>query len=238
MKTDIPVSISAQPDDTTCGPTCLKTIYNFYDDNISLEQVIDEVPTLLDGGTLGAWLATHALKRGYRVTIYSYNLNLFDPTWYGEEAAFIKQKLVNQAALKGDPKLKQVTEAYIAFLDAGGELEFEVLQPSLIRSFLNKGIPILTGLSATFLYRSKRELGTDNEYDDLRGEPVGHFVVLHGYDRETKTVMVADPLLENPLAKGHQYEIEINRVINAILLSIVTYDANLIIIRRPEKTGL
>jgi hypothetical protein len=34
-------------------------------------------------------------------------------------------------------------------------------------------------LSATYLYQTKREF--DNEYDDIRGNPVGHFVVICGY---------------------------------------------------------
>lgn len=230
MKSTLPIKILPQPDETTCGPTCLRTIYHFYGDDISLQQVIDEVSSLPEGGTLGAWLATHALRRGYKATIYSYDLNLFDPSWFGHEAFFIKNKLQQQAGIKTDPKLRLVTKAYSEFLDMGGKLRFDVLEPNLIRFFLKKGIPILTGLSATFLYKSPRAYGIHNDYDDLHGEPEGHFVILHGYDKEFRTVSVADPLSVNPLARGHQYELEINRVINAILLGIVTYDANMIII--------
>jgi hypothetical protein len=35
-------------------------------------------------------------------------------------------------------------------------------------------------------------------YDDVRGQPQGHFVVLSEYDTETREVVVADPLGENP----------------------------------------
>lgn len=237
MKALLPLKILPQPDETTCGPTCLYTIYSFYyDDGIPLGQLIREVPKLTDGGTLGVWLANHALKRGYDATIYSYDLKVFDPSWFGHESFYIKNKLIQQAELKSDEKLRHVTWAYADFLDLGGVLKFENLRPGLIRKYLKKGIPVLTGLSATFLYQSKREFGKDCLYDDLRGEPTGHFVILNGYDRESRSVSVADPLHQNPLGKGNQYDINIDRVINAILLGIVTYDANLIIITPGMNT--
>jgi hypothetical protein len=70
----------AQPDDTTCGPTCLHAIYRYHGREVPLRQLIDEVPKLETGGTLGVLLALDALNRGYQATIYSYNLQIFDPT--------------------------------------------------------------------------------------------------------------------------------------------------------------
>ena len=69
---------------------------------------------------------------------------------------------------------------------------------------------------------------------DVRGIPAGHFVVLCGYDRDTRSVLVADPLMPNPLASEQLYELNIDRVVNAILLGIVTYDAKLLIVQ-PKK---
>ncbi|MGK7369413.1 MAG: C39 family peptidase [Candidatus Halalkalibacterium sp. M3_1C_030] len=230
MKAAIPLEILPQPDDSTCGPTGLHTVYNYYGDEISLQQVIDEVEYLQNGGTLGSMLANHALERGYKVTIYTYNLNIFDPTWFGHEQFFIKNKLELQSQYKQDAKLHTASKAYSKFLGQGGIIKYEVLKASLIRKYLNKGIPILTGLSSTFLYGSMREHGDNMDYDDLRGEPSGHFVVLNGYDKSRRTVSIADPLHSNPMGEGPIYETGIDRLINAILLGIVTYDANLIVI--------
>ncbi len=93
-----------------------------------------------------------------------------------------------------------------------------------------RGQPIITGLSATYLYRTAREYGPGDEYDDVRGEPSGHFVLLCGYDRPKRTVLVADPLLENPISPDLYYEVGIDRLVGSILLGILTYDANLLII--------
>jgi hypothetical protein len=123
-----------------------------------------------------------------------------------------------------------VTGAYIRFLELGGKLRFEDLRTGIIRQYLKKGQPLIAGLSATYLYRSKREFGPNLDYDDLRGEPTGHFVLLHGYTPETREISVADPISLNPLGEGPLYKMKIDRVLNAILLGIITYDANLIII--------
>src|SRR5690606_27929210 len=81
------VNIHPQPCDTTCGPTCLHAIYRYLGDAISLAQVVAECPRLEEGGTLAALLGTHAVRRGYQATIYSYNLRVFDPTWFAPDTA-------------------------------------------------------------------------------------------------------------------------------------------------------
>ena len=233
MRTRLELNILPQPDDYTCGPTCLQAVYRYYGDHLDLSQVIAEVPFLESGGTLAVLLACHALARGFKAHIYTYNLQVFDPTWFHPDVD-MREKLASQLKVKHNPKLYVDSTAYIEFLDLGGKLYFEDLTPSLIRRYLRRSIPILTGLSSTYLYQAVREYGPDDVEDDIRGEPNGHFVVLCGYDKEERTVTVADPLASNPLSNSHLYEIGIDRVINAILLGILTYDGNLLIIEKNE----
>jgi hypothetical protein len=235
MDTRLELNILPQPDETTCGPTCLQAVYNYYGDAIGLDRVIAEAPVLEGGGTLDVFLACHALSRGYRVTIYTYNLQVFDPTWFAPGAADLRDRLRAQLEHKQSPKLRVATQGYLEFLTLGGRLRFEDLSPYLIRKYLNQSIPILTGLSSTYLHRTAREYGPKCDSDDLRGDPAGHFVVLCGYDRATRQVLVADPLYPNPLAHHHRYYARIDRVICSILLGIVTYDANLLIIEPAAR---
>lgn len=220
---------------TTCGPTCLHAIYRYYDDPVALDQIIAEVPALPGGGTLGVTLACHALQRGYGATIYTYNLQIFDPTWFALGRSAVRERLVAQQAAKPDEKLALATRGYLEFLRLGGTVTFEDLKPSLIRRYLKRDCPLLTGLSATYLYGCAREL--DDDYDDVRGDVAGHFVVLSGYDRATREVMVADPLHDNPRFGLPYYRVGMHRLIGAILLGIVTYDANLVIITPPSAQG-
>ena len=102
----------------------------------------------------------------------------------------------------------------------------------MLKRYLSKGTPILTGLSVIYLYDSTRKYTNrknQSVFDDLRGEPMGHFVVLSGMQDDT--VFVADPYKENPLAGQSYYDVPLNRLLNAILLGIVTYDANMLIVQ-------
>lgn len=235
MATNLELEIVPQPDDLTCGPTCLHAVYAYWEDPLPLEQLLDEVRMLPAGGTLDVFLANHALRRGYDVTIYTYNLHLFDPTWFPGDGDAIAARLRRQLHCKHDERLETATAGYLRFLELGGRLCYEDLTTSLIRRHLRKGLPIMTGLSATYLYRSAREIQDTMVSDDIRGEPSGHFVVLSGYDKRTRQVKVADPWRANPYSPDGYYAVDIRRLIGAVFLGIATYDANLLIIR-PRRS--
>ncbi|WP_206211770.1 hypothetical protein [Wenzhouxiangella sp. XN24] len=226
------IRMQPQPDDVTCGPTCLQAVYRNLDRAMALEQIIGEVPGLPDGGTLAVSLGIHALNRGLRARLYSYHLKIFDPSWRGADPAELATKLEAQLAYKHGKKFTSASRAYIRFLELGGEIAFDDLTPELLDIPFDAGLPVLTGLSATYLYDSRREYTNRHNrsiYDDLRGEPTGHFVVLCG--RQGRRVRVADPFIGNPLADdSHYYDVEVERLIRAILLGVMTYDANLLVV--------
>jgi hypothetical protein len=119
-------------------------------------------------------------------------------------------------------------------------VKFEELSPDLIRRTLSRGLPIMTGLSATYLYGCAREAYSGEgraTYDSVRGFPTGHFVVLHGYDPSTDSVLVADPYHGNPLSDGHAYRVGIVRLLGAIMLGVLSYDGNLLVIEPEAATS-
>lgn len=233
------VIIKAQPNDFTCGPTCLQAVYNYYGENIDLNVVINEVHSLENGGTLSVLLANHALRKGYNATIYNYNLEVFDPTWFPvNNTEVLIEKLKNQIEAKKNKKLKSASKAYIEFLKLGGKLKFEDLSPELLTTLFKQETPVLTGLSATYLYQCAREYSYPDGsmlYNDVAGEPTGHFVVLNGLNENKDEVLVADPYKSNPVSGTNYYSAPIQRLINSILLGIITYDANLLIIEPKNK---
>ena len=87
-----------------------------------------------------------------------------------------------------DVKVVIVTGTGNAFC-SGGDVRMEDMTGNLLRRYLKRSIPILTGLSATYLYNERREFGERSTPDDVRGLPQGHFVVLCGYDVVERTVM-------------------------------------------------
>ena len=131
-----------------------------------------------------------------------------------------------------------VTEGYLEFLRRGGRLRLADLSAALVRGLLRFKLPIITGLSSTYLYRARREYGPNDTPDDVRGMPVGHFVVIAGHDAVRRRVLVVDPYQPNPYGQSLEYWISIDRVVAAILLGIVTHDANLLVVyprRRPLR---
>ena len=230
------LDIHAQPNDETCGPTCLQAVYQYFNDPMPLDTVISEVKTLKSGGTLAVMLGNHALARGYQATLYTYNLHMFDPTWFSS-GVDIRAKLEEQKIYITAKRFHVAANAYLKFLKLGGEIKFEELNTKLIKRLLNENKPILTGLSATYLYNCSREIGAINEYHDVKGEPTGHFVVVYGYDPVNRVAHIADPLEANPISDTQHYRVSLQRLINSILLGIVTYDANLLILS-PKHNGL
>ncbi len=234
MDVELPINILRQPDDSTCGPTCLHAVYNYYGDNISLNDVITSTTTLEAGGTLAVYLACDALRRDYQATIYTYNLQVFDPTWFASNDIDISERLIKQAEVKDDEKLQFATRGYLEFLKLGGKLRYVDLTSRLLRNIIRRRFPILTGLSSTYLYKDKREVYPND--DDIRGFPSGHFVILSGYHKHDRTVLINDPYEPNPVSGELNYSINIDRVICAILLGVLTYDANLLVIQ-PSDSG-
>jgi hypothetical protein len=233
----LPVKILPQPDETTCGPTCLHAVYQYWRDETALEDIIARTGRLELGGTFAVFLACDALRRGYRATIYTYNLNMFDPSWF-VRGVDIAERLEQQRELKPDSRLHHATMGYLEFLRLGGRLRMKDLSRGLVQGMLRRKLPILSGLSSTHLYRTPREYGPDDTPDDLRGRPAGHFVVIAGYDIERGKVLIMDPYQKNPYGKSLEYWIGMDRVLGAILLGIVTHDANLLVIqpRRPAPS--
>jgi len=235
LDTRLELDMHGQPDDASCGPACLHAVYRYFGEDSRIDEVIAEVEPIEGGGTLAVLLAEHALRRGYGATIHTYNLQLFDPTWFDGDEVDLVDRLIRQAAEKEDEKLRHATRAYVDYLQLGGRIDFEDLSPELVRSHLERDRPILTGLSATYLYRCARERGWNQlEYDDIRGHPTGHFVVLYGYDADRDEVHVADPLQDNPRFGSHYYKVGMHRLLGAILLGVLTYDANLLVLEPPR----
>jgi hypothetical protein len=213
----------------TCGPTCLMQVYRYHGDDTSYEAIAGSVRRNADGGTLAVFLGLAALEHGWNARITSWNYRIFDPTWAGLATPALRNKLRERAGAVEDLKLRGALHAYDDFLRDGGEVRFALdLAPDLLVRAIDEGRPILTGLSSTHLYRHVRERPHDNVNDDVRGEPMGHFVVVAGYAQGGQTFFVRDPHRDVPFSRTGRYAVPAQRLVNAILLGDATYDAVLL----------
>ncbi len=237
LDTKLDVVIKPQPDETTCGPTCLDAVYRYYGDGVPLTEVIGQTRRLDHGGTYAAYLGCHALRRGYAATLYTWDLKVFDPTWFGRGGAkALLERLAAQREFKSDERVQTASAAYSEFVSLGGLVRFRDLTAPFLRGLIRRGLPVIAGLSSTYLYRTPREYGANDIPDDLRGEPAGHFVVLSGYRRRDRVVRVSDPFHTNPVSKSLHYWVNINRLICAVLLGNLTFDANLLVVTPKRGT--
>lgn len=220
-----------QPDDVTCGPTCLRKVYDFYGLSVGADEVLGEIDRNEDGGTLAVFLGIAGLRRGFGARIYSYDLRIFDPTWHRLPPRDLAEKIHARFPYLADSQRLRAARAYLDFLAMGGELAFDELSPALLKSIIDREHPVLAGLSATYLYGFSRERQADGDRlveDDVAGEPTGHFVVIVGYEHWGRRFSLRDPSHHVPVAPDGRQVVDAQRLINAILLGDVTYDAVLL----------
>lgn len=224
-----------QPDDVSCGPTCLRGVLDYYGDSRSLEEVMAHTRRNPDGGTLAVYLGLAALSMGLHATLYPFSVRVFDLTWRTLEKEALIQKLLLRAMVDDYLKLRVETLAWADLLREGGRVRFRELSARLLMEILDRGHPILCGLSATHLYRSARERPHDNVPDDVWGRGAGHFVVVGGYSAGGRNFHVWDPVRTSPSVDARRYVVPATRLLNSILLGDATGDAVLLEIgRRPH----
>lgn len=220
----------SQPDAVTCGPTCLAKVYRYYGFEKALDDIIAETPRNPDGGTLAVNLGISALKNGFRPSIYPFGVQIFDPTWKRLNHRDLIKKLEARYRSVTGKRQRRSVGAYVAYLNLGGRIVFRDPAKQLFVDVLRRGHPILTGVSATVLYGTPRE--HEDRYDDIRGEPTGHFVVIAGYHPAQNKFVVVDPFENLPFTKSGKYRVDAERLIAAILLGDVTYDAVALVLGR------
>jgi hypothetical protein len=229
---DLNVQRFPQPDDVTCGPTCLRKVYDFYGLRVDMDEIVSALERNEDGGTLAVFLGMAARRRGLHARIYSYDLQIFDPTWSVLAPRDLLERVRARDAYLIDEKRKRAAAAYVRFLEMNGELAFDELTPGLLKAIIDRGHPVLAGLSATYLYRFARERWDHASMrlvqDDVAGSPTGHFVVISGYDYWGRQLTILDPSEHVPGSDSGRVQVESTRLINAIMLGDATYDAVLL----------
>ena len=178
MKKTLDLEIQPQPNDSSCGPTCLSAVYQYWSDPVEIQCLLNEIRQLSSGGTLAVQLGCHALSRGYHAMTTTYKLQIFDPTWFKSAGGLgdslqISDKLIKQFEIKSKrphvnhASLKIATDSYVNFQKMGGRLRMIPLNEQLIQDAIAVGIPVLCGLSATYLYQKSRERSDADVTDGL-----------------------------------------------------------------------
>ena len=118
---------------------------------------------------------------------------------FASKSVNLADKLQAQAKAKRRLKLQVATSGYLDFLKAGGAIRFMDLNRALLRRLLQtrptRSDWFECNLSVSLGSRVRPRNDVD---DDINGEPVGHFVLLTGYDRHKREILISDPTFSQP----------------------------------------
>lgn len=176
-------------------------MYRYFGLQTQLNHLVKVIPQLKNGGTHGVILGQHALRHGFNVELITYNLYMFDPTWFQNPKVNLIDKLQQQMQVKTRAGFQRASRHYLEFLKLGGRISMRELNADLIRHYLKQHLPILTGLNSTYLYQEKRFIAETDVTDEFAGTPEGHFVVICGSHPNKKPCASPTPIIPTPSAK-------------------------------------
>ena len=238
MESRLYLDISYQPDSTTCGPTCLHAVYRYFNDPIPLHQVIAEAKQLEGGGTLAVYLGSHALARGYKATLYTYNLRIFDPTWFLPGNQQVADKLKRQREYKsGVAGLEVVTDAYLEFLNLGGRIGPRSPYHKPSSEVPQQVLAVANGAQAPLSTTAPANDPSETASCMMMCEVNPPAISWLSPDMTAKSVPCWWQILSNRILwpKLRIYQVSIYRLICAIMLGVLTYDGDLLIIE-PQRS--
>jgi hypothetical protein len=217
--------IVPQPEDSACGPAVLHFVYQCHSVNAgSITQMIAQIQRPRWLGSYAPELGCHALRRGMDARIYATDTRIFDPTWFAEPRADLKQKLRDQQVFfrkRSDAEHRAVSTKFLRFLKLGGKVDFSRITPGLIAHLIKEYGPLIADIDSTYFGDEMRYYTSRSGrliQHDLRGGPVGHFVALVGANLKTMEITVADPQNQNPFSDSRIYCADFQHLINALML--------------------
>jgi hypothetical protein len=176
-----------------CVQSSASQMLSFYGINKSVEEIKKEVPVDIDseGKELGSSLghiATYFIQLGFKTTIHTVDLEIFDQSWKGSNNEQLinnlqeRKKYIKHARYE-EQIMNHVIDGYILFLEKGGKVELPIVDEKYLYNLLTHG-PIYTVVSYNFLNQSPKYKFVKNSkpmQDDMAGTPNTHVIVISGY---------------------------------------------------------
>ncbi|MCM8820060.1 MAG: hypothetical protein NC925_04615 [Candidatus Omnitrophica bacterium] len=152
-----------------CGLTSLNLLFRYYK--------ISGIPKDLirKNRNNSLWisdLGIIALKKGFKVNLFTYSQRIFKPEWFDLPKHRILQKLYRK---EKNLLINLARKSIIEFLKLGGEIKFKILNAKTLKFYIKNKKPLLMTVSSGIIHH--------------RSMPGGHFVVLIGYDKRNFIIL-------------------------------------------------
>lgn len=203
-------------------------IYSYFGIKVPLEKLLDDLKIDKYTGTFTAQLGLHAKNSGLQTLILCSNPYYVSPAWSKLDNQTIYKKIGGWLAfeLQGKNKIrknkfKKGTRFILAYIKNGGKIKIIDLTTRLIDGYLDQGYLMTGAIEESWLWE-KRKIPKTAEFDDIKGIPQGHFVVLYGHDAEN--YFVSDPYPTGLEGKNGLYKVKKDK----FLVSCLFWEATLL----------
>jgi len=218
---------------STCGPLCLLNIYNHLGVETTLEKILKDLKINDSKATYITQLSGHVQKMGLKAVLLMSNPFIISPEWKDLPRKNIIEKLgkwlVYSKSLKSksDTQVRSLKNAeyLVSYLKNGGDLRIVDLTTKLMDDFLDRRYILLSCLEQSWLWE-KRKIKNKAEFDDIKGQARGHFVVVYG--QSGSDYKVSDPYPTGLPGKEGLYEINKDK----FLVSSLFWNSSILAIKR------
>jgi uncharacterized protein YvpB len=177
-----------------CAQASAAQLLNFLGRNKTIDEVKEEVPVYLDKegqplGTSIGHIANYFIQQGYKTTIHTTDIQLFDRSWIGKtneeliELLQQREKYIKHP-IYGADVFDVIFDGYISYLKEGGSITFPLIDETYLVKMLEKG-PLFAVVSYNFLNSipKYKYIKDENKYlqDPIQGNPTTHSIVIAGY---------------------------------------------------------
>ena len=220
--------------------TAATQLLTYFDSSVRVEEVIKNVPVYVENGekigTSPGHLAAYLASQGFKTTVYIFDVELFDPSWEGESAGRIIERLTQrQLGIPTNSWLAKyhhiLVDGWKLFAESGGSFAQPPLSTELLHSLL-KTHPYLLMVNSTYLNHTAKQVynrETDKFEDDTtRGRSLTHAVTCAGYKEGSFLIVDPDP----PQGETQHRWIKADHLIASIMAAQTESDNLLMVIAK------
>lgn len=219
-----------QSTNNNCSQTALSMLLNYYGLNKSPKDIMSEIPVTKDEkgndwGTITQQLASWCISLGFKVKMYSFDIQILDLSWKDLDETELLNKLHSILGVRDVPALgkewsKEYVQSYIEFIKAGGSLTIKDYPTiELLEKLLAKA-PIFASVNFNVMYGygRRKNVGLRESIEDFKeGKLTNHSIVISGYKAGEFQVY-------DPWEKPGIHKINSERIIAAITAAQIEAD--------------
>lgn len=211
-------------DSYSCGPSCIKNIFESYGIKKSLAEILNEIGVSDKDSTHVPQLGRYLLGKGFDVELLSSCPNNYSPDWGNksreEVIELLKQWVTTNIA---DMWIKDAIFLLFYLMDGGVVNQLD-LSTRILDEYLGKGYQVLACIDETWVW-GQRKISGVAKYDSIKGHTNGHYVVI--YEKDGNDYLISDPYPTGITGKEGLYRVSKDKM----LVSILTWAKQLLVLK-------